>query len=86
MSYCVRCLQPYSLCPDACDPTTSIFGSTSYTRHDAVRDLLAFADLTGIGKDGKETRRPGPRAGEKHWRYRLARDLMLALRGIHDPK
>ena len=58
------------------------FGPAEYTHRDALRDLLAFADLTGIDKDGNPTRRPGPRARDKHWRYRLARNLTLALRGI----
>ena len=58
------------------------WGPNEYTRSDAARDLLAYVPLTAV-RDGKDVViAEGPRMAPKFWRYRLARELVLALRGI----
>lgn len=53
-------------------------GGREYTRHDAIRVLLAYADITST--DG--SRRPGPLARPERWRQSFALKLGLALRGL----
>lgn len=56
----------------------STWGPPTYTKRDATSDLLRFADMTSA--DG--SRRPGPHGRDCHWRSRLGRLLVLALRGV----
>ncbi len=53
-------------------------GGPEYTRRDAGRALLGYADLTAT--DG--TRRPGPLARPERWRQSFALRLALAIRGL----
>ena len=54
------------------------FVDEAYTMCDAVRVLLAYADMTST--DG--TRRPGPLARPERWRQSFALKLGMALRGV----
>lgn len=56
----------------------SSLGGPVYTRRDATRVLLAYADLTS--RDG--TRRPGPLARPERWRQSYALKLTMAIRGV----
>lgn len=53
-------------------------GGAAYTRRDATRVLLGYADLTST--DG--ARRPGPLLRPLWWRQSFAFKLALALRGV----
>lgn len=53
-------------------------GGRAYTRRDATRVLLGYADITST--DG--ARRPGPLARPERWRQSFALKFALALRGV----
>lgn len=56
----------------------SHLGGPIYTRRDATRVLLGYADLTSA--DG--TRRPGPLCRPERWRQSFAIKLAMAIRGV----
>lgn len=53
-------------------------GGPQYTKRDAVRVLLGYADLTFA--DGR--RKPGPLARPERWRQSFALQLSMAIRGV----
>lgn len=53
-------------------------GGRAYTRRDATRVLLGYADMTSV--EGHS--RPGPLARPERWRQSFALKLALALRGV----
>lgn len=59
--------------------TSALFGPPTYTKQDAISDLLRFAPLTSTNGPPRQT--PSGRS----WRCRLARDLVLSLRGVPPP-
>lgn len=63
---------------DAIDRAIADLGGHEYTKRDAGRVLLGYADLTSA--DG--SRRPGPLARPERWRQSFALKLALAVRGV----
>lgn len=53
-------------------------GGPAYTRRDATRVLLAYADMTTTSGE----RRPGPLARPERWRQSFALKLAFAVRGV----
>lgn len=63
---------------EAVEHAVARLGGREYTKRDAGRVLLGYADLTMA--DG--TRRHGPLARPERWRQSFALKLALAVRGI----
>lgn len=74
----LRYREPGDLERAAVERAIADLGGAAYTRRDATRVLLGYADLTST--DG--ARRPGPLARPGRWRQSFALKLALAVRGV----
>lgn len=73
-----RYREPGEMERDAVEHAIARLGGREYTRQDAMRVLLGYADMTST--DG--ARRPGPLARPERWRQSFALKLSLAVRGV----
>lgn len=63
---------------DAVESAVDDLGGREYTRRDATRVLLGYADMGMVSGE----RRPGPLARPERWRQSFALKLALAVRGV----